>query len=577
MHYKSLFKNCTLWLIALSISACVTTDSPMSFIDQAKAPNPYPEPATVYLQQGNQLSAAGRLIHDGLYARAKQLLKNTPKSPERFLLQAQLDHQTQHPKHALQKLSLINLPEALSTEQQSDYYELLTQIYTQQNKIVLALEQTQKRQALLRTPAQQQQNLNQTWALLQKFNDEQLTELLTSTDDPTLRGWYQLALLTSPQGIKQWQVSYPNHPAQQLLKGQFIRANQQAKRIAVLLPLEGPLASPAKAIRDGIMTAYFDSSQKNQIHLTVYDTSKDTISTVYKQLMENQSDLIVGPLNKTKVKQLAEIDPAIPTISLNYNNTINAPSEFYQFGLQAQKQASQTAQRAWQQGRRKAIVIAPQNTWGHSIATAFKQQWQQQGGKVVAELTYNKKQNLNRAIRNVLNYQENRSRARQLKRIIGDTFKTSPRRRQDADMIFLIALPSKARQIKPLLSFYFAGNIPVYATSSIYAGVNAPRHDRDLNGIEFSDMPWVFNQSPKWRNYKHHIAQLWPKDVTRYTRLYALGIDAFRLTQDLNQLQQYPHFGLAGVTGRLTLGHNGQIIRKLQWAQFKNGKAIPVS
>ncbi len=52
-------------------------------------------------------------------------------------------------------------------------------------------------------------------------------------------------------------------------------------------------------------------------------------------------------------------------------------------------------------------------------------------------------------------------------------------------MVFLLSYPSKARQIMPLLKYYYAGDVPVYATSSVYTGGVNVMKDRDLNGIIF--------------------------------------------------------------------------------------------
>src|SRR5205823_5983563 len=71
---------------------------------------------------------------------------------------------------------------------------------------------------------------------------------------------------------------------------------------------------------------------------------------------------------------------------------------------------------------------------------------------------------------------------------------SAQKRRQDADMIFMIAPPEYARQIKPLLNYYYAGNLPIYATSHVYQGIPNAALDNDLNGIQFCDMPWTINQ-----------------------------------------------------------------------------------
>ncbi|WP_204324437.1 penicillin-binding protein activator, partial [Stenotrophomonas maltophilia] len=63
--------------------------------------------------------------------------------------------------------------------------------------------------------------------------------------------------------------------------------------------------------------------------------------------------------------------------------------------------------------------------------------------------------------------EQSQIRAREMQDLLGIQLKSSPRSRSDVDMIFLIANPAQARQIKPTFAFHYAGKIPVYATSQV--------------------------------------------------------------------------------------------------------------
>lgn len=41
----------------------------------------------------------------------------------------------------------------------------------------------------------------------------------------------------------------------------------------------------------------------------------------------------------------------------------------------------------------------------------------------------------------------------------------------------------------PLLNYYYAGDVPVYATASVYGGSANPLKDKDLDGIIFATFP----------------------------------------------------------------------------------------
>jgi uncharacterized protein len=133
-------------------------------------------------------------------------------------------------------------------------------------------------------------------------------------------------------------------------------------------------------------------------------------------------------------------------------------------------------------------------------------------------------------------------------------------RRRDVDVIFLLAPPHYARSIVPLLNFYYASDIPIYATSAIYSGVPAPQKDADLNGVRFCDIPWLLNASD------HHLSK-----SNRYNRLYAVGQDAYLIGTELARLQQLPYFPLYGSTGILTVKRNQQIYRYLPWTTMHDG------
>jgi len=130
-------------------------------------------------------------------------------------------------------------------------------------------------------------------------------------------------------------------------------------------------------------------------------------------------------------------------------------------------------------------------------------------------------------------------------------------RRQDFDVIFLLAPPASARQIMPLLRYYYADNIPVYSTSVIYSGVPSPEKDSDLNGIIFCDTPWSLQQNASG---------------VSANRLYAVGQDAYALGNQLTRMRALPNFPLYGATGAITLTPQQQFYRRLPWATMHDGR-----
>ncbi len=321
-----------------------------------------------------------------------------------------------------------------------------------------------------------------------------------------------------------------------------------ASRIALLLPTTGAAASSGQAIRNGFMAAYYEHPSGHSVKL--YDTNGQDVLTVYTQALAEGATLVVGPLTKPEVEKLKESSLNVPTLALNNVPTSSAKTDFYQFALSPTDEAQQAAARAHDHGYHSALVIAPANAWGQNIVNAFAKQFTDLGGQVRESLAYTDKTPLQANIQNAL-----QARAPSQKIKPGDT---SPDRRQDIDVIFLVANTDKARQIKPLLNFYYANDLPVYATSIIYDGVSDVLDNQDLNGIEFCALPGYLN--PALRSQNANATTL---------SLYAFGYDAYSVATDLGQLGN----GLSGATGKLYLKSNQQIYRQVVWARFRNGQA----
>jgi outer membrane PBP1 activator LpoA protein len=134
-------------------------------------------------------------------------------------------------------------------------------------------------------------------------------------------------------------------------------------------------------------------------------------------------------------------------------------------------------------------------------------------------------------------------------------------------MVFLAADMDKARLIRP----YLNPNIPVYGTSQLFRGNSDALVNYDLNEIRFIDMPWLLQlDHPAVMIYPHAIP---PLDIDR-ERLYALGIDAYRLIQVMLSSKLEAALPLDGVTGRISMGSNNQLQREPVLALFKLGRGL---
>lgn len=434
-------------------------------------------------------------------------------------------------------------------------------------------------------------NNEQIWFDLQLVPEESIRDLVAAESSPDLTGWLELALIArdNPEDLRrqviaidEWINSHPSHPAAQNIPGDLALlrqlANTQPRNIAVLLPLSGPLEMAGKAIRSGLLAAWYESSlEEGEVpSLTFFDTTKNADAyNTYKQAVFEGADLIIGPLDKTRVQQLQQQTVlSVPVLALNYSELAGSgPSNFYQFGLAPEDEAKQIAEQAWQQGNRNAMVLAPDSDWGRKVSDTFVRNWETQGGRITSKSLYTQPDQYLNTVRRALNIDQSERRMRALDTLIERDILFEPRRRDDIDMIFMVAFPSQARQLKPMLNFQYASDIPVMATSHLYDGTRNTSRDQDLNGVSFVEMPWELREN----QIKRDVRAAFNEQFAGFESLVALGVDSYRLYPRLPQLQQFPDTRVYGVTGTLRLDARQRIERELTWAQFSNGEVRPGS
>lgn len=530
-----------------------------------------------YLSSG-RLDAARLMVE---WVRPQQL--SAPVLLDWARTRGQLLLAEQKPDEALAVLDDERLRDALtqvSDEQAAQLTLLRADALTLKGEFLDSLMERASVDAAL-APAQRNYNRQMIWTQLMLMPASDLDVARGQSTDDTLNGWLELASLyrdpltdidTQLQKFDAWQAQWPAHPAAANLPDMIQALKSAAKdrpdSVALLLPLNGPLADAAAAVRDGFITAYYSALAQGYPvpQVRFYDSGTDDVISLYNQALDAGARLVIGPLDKQQVATLASVaNLPVPTLSLNYVDNGTAKN-LYQFGLAPEDEARQAAEQAIVEGARLAAILYPEGEWGARVAEAFRQRFESLGGIVTTHSTY--ADNATAATRQLLDLGQSEARARQLNLLTSLRVEFEPRRRQDIDMIFLVAAAGQARQLKPALNFNYASDIPVFATSHVYAGTPAADIDSDLNGIRFVDVPWVLDH----QSALHQDAErVWPSGHGRYERLFALGIDAYRLHTRLAMLQSLPESFLPGVTGQLSLDEQQRLVRELQWAWFSRG------
>lgn len=340
---------------------------------------------------------------------------------------------------------------------------------------------------------------------------------------------------------------------------------QNNKNIAVLLPLEGPLKNVGNAIRSGFLQASSQEKNPESLNIQFYDTNNKNISELYDKAVSDGATLIIGPLTKDALAQLHKRTLTTTTLALNsLPNPSSIPLQvnLFEFDLSPTDEAEQVAITAFDRGARSAMVIAPETELGKRLFERFKTAFEKAGGHVQVNAAYNSKTVLKKLLHDALGYNDSYEKHREVARLSGRDLKTIPRIRQDIDMVFIVASPEMGRQINPMLKYYYAGHLPTYATSMIFSGVRDPAADNDLNGIIFTEMPWVIAQSIT--------------ATDRYQRFYAMGLDAFAISKTLARMVSSPSSSVPGATGDLYLGKDQEVIRRLRFARFSHGNPVAI-
>jgi hypothetical protein len=455
--------------------------------------------------------------------------------------------------------------------------------------IAAVRELTRKAELLL--PDQQADNVDRIWQILASAPAGSLQAQSALVDSYELRGWLELinVVINSQNIIEQqvravsaWQTRWNLHSASARLPQALSFAadllNTRPQRVALLIPLS---EAAGKAVSEGFMAAYYDARAQNQQvpEIQVYDTSGIfDIMPLYNQVTETGFDLIIGPLRKESVRQLQALPSLpVPTLALNYadEGQIN-PANLYQFGLAPEDEIRQAVHLAWLAGHRVATVMTPAGEDYRRVRDTFEDEWRVLGGDVVANASF-ANTSYSEVIRQMMDIDDSEARAARLRSVVPrSNLVFTPRRRQDVDVIFLLANPSEGRQIKPAMAFHFAGDVAVYALPAIYDGASyeggtSTNINRDLNGIIFIDAPWLLAGDDPLRAKVTSAFEIGAGPVER---LRAMGVDSYRLHTRLAQLANFPGVSIRGATGTLTMRPNGSIKREMMPAQFIEGNIV---
>jgi len=358
-------------------------------------------------------------------------------------------------------------------------------------------------------------------------------------------------------------------------------------QVALLLPADGNYAAASTPIRQGFFAAYLDAGRNHapRPSIRVYDskgTAKGAIAA-YQQAVSDGARLVVGPLTRGEVAAVfSQAHLAVPVLALNHPDDRQLPAaDTSEFGLLPETEGAQAADHMIERGLRKAYVVISSDDFAQRAANAFKAEMFARGGEVLDTVilptgatTYTDAiSGMHLPAFSAAPIPDPATastvavtNAAPVTSGTGDTGDTG---------IFISMRPIQARLLLPQLRIARV-NLPVFATSHVYEGSDDVASNRDLDGVEFCDAPWLFDAQPGLPNHDD-IANLLPAARGGAGRLFAFGMDAWNLVPYLDWLRAHPGSYVPGASGQLTADSFGRVRRVLIWARFQNGLARPLS
>jgi outer membrane PBP1 activator LpoA protein len=333
-----------------------------------------------------------------------------------------------------------------------------------------------------------------------------------------------------------------------------VRFGEGGVLLGLLLPRQnGPFARAAASLLAGVRAAHGRDGTGVVVEAIEVDDQADEIAVAMAELQDRKAALVLGPVTRNGVAALLELGGvAMPTLVLNLpegNPPVSARLTF--FGLAIETEARQVASLAFEKAleridsrKPRAVGVSVASPLARRGAQAFRDAWLALGGEMHEPVEF-------------LGPRPSRDlRTRFVQPV--------------PDVVFLSMAAEQARVLRSALGTGTA----VWGTSLASIGNGATLRLPELDGMRVLDMPWVIEPD-------NPAVMAYPKVPQGYNvemqRLYALGIDAFRVGRQL--LAGDTAFELDGVTGRLRYDRqSGQRIdRSAVPAEYRAGVPTALS
>lgn len=388
--------------------------------------------------------------------------------------------------------------------------------------------------------------------------------------------WWELAQLIGSsitpneqhERFEQWKFGHPNHLAARYPPFQYdLARNHSPRRVALLLPQGGSLSSAAQAIRNGFLAAHLSAIGSNRnLSVELYDTEEFDIRLLIDQVIADGVDVIVGPLDKDRVRSLVRGDTlAVPIVALNrVSETAVSNYSSLQMSMVVEDDVTAIAKKLQNMRAERILLVIGQDYWCARASVALKEVLPT-NIKIADESLLNDLSEITESVAQLLLVAQSNSRHERIEDLIGEV-EFNARRREDIDAIVAFVDYAEFGSVTAALQYHFAGDIPVLVAAPTF-------RDREQlveyeNGTFFTSIPATLYPT----SLTHEIYGSFAEAKELFP-LYAFGIDAYRVALNIPTLIQGD--SIFGLTGVLSIRESGVISRQPIWGMVAQHSLVP--
>ena len=315
----------------------------------------------------------------------------------------------------------------------------------------------------------------------------------------------------------------------------------QGEDVLVMLPTSSRFAAAGTAVKAGIEAANKldgkapEGAGDQAAKLAFVDSVKRGFDKKYRG---SDAQLAIGPLVKSSVDVIAA-DVKMPTLALN-KGTVSGSEMLFEYALSPEDEARDMAEKMVKAGKKHIVIFAPKK---NRIVDPFVRRLNQQDKTIKTEIVYLDQRGL-----------------------VSDKRAIEALSVATVDAALAIVKPKPARALIPQIKKNAPG-LPIIANRLAFDGEPI----KSMRDVFIVDIPWMLEP-------ERRVA--FKPSATEYSgfhsRLYAMGVDAYRLAPSMTAIQQEP-IVYAGETGTITFRKNGSVGRELSLGRFQdNGLPIVV-